>query len=94
MSLQFNPKNMKETIDLLTEMAETKPKSIKFNKRNTVQGNFSSKEPVKTSNNKENIIEIPEKILTARKPSVYSSKNLTALMLKNVKNKIKLVFFQ
>ena len=91
MSLQFNPQSMKETIDFLTNIAENTPKPAKFQKRSTVQTNSGY---AKALNNKENIAKIAENVTIPRRPSVYSSRNSMALLLKTVKNSQKSAFFR
>jgi len=81
LSLKTKEKNyMKNTIDLLTQMAEADPKSSK-----TPIKNSKSQNNIKKQKDKENNMMVPAKTATIqRKPSVYSSTNNTCLMLKNV----------
>lgn len=76
--------NMLETIELLTKMAEkdTQQQQKPRISESFKPPNLNRKSLTKNPSNKENNFQIDSK--TERKPSIYSSKNSTAMFLKNV----------
>lgn len=86
-SQKYENDYMKETIDLLTQMAENDSKKQNKNipsNNNSISSKNKSKPMNKNSSNKENKFDTISKTKNERKPSIYSTKNSTALLLKNV----------